>query len=354
MRIRTHEGRQYRLPNELNEFQEGMYVHLINWKWAQNIKAAGLYEYKTRLIPYDAILPDDDELRKKMPHIYQAIVEHLLDHHQRNPFRYHPHFYHMSSSQAANINLFLPILHHPNASASLASLKDAPEGFTSLATDQLDHGYCLEYWGGNCGSDKSYKGPLGDKSARAGTDADIAIAYRNKQDDLCLWLIEHKLVEHEFTTCGGFRSEGRTDKVRHDCTRSFSDIRKDKGACYYHDVCSYRYWAITDANSAFFANHAKHAECPFQGGMNQLWRNQLLAFAIETEGKPFKHAHFSVVRHPGNKALDASLNAYQDLINHNPKFSVFTSADVVRAAEKHGDDTLRSWATWYRDLYRID
>ena len=337
-------GQDYRLPSSLSAFQRQMYVHLINWKWGQGIKQPGCW--KEHL--YDAILPDES-----MPHIYKPVLTHLAAHRQRNPFRIHSHFYHMASSQAANINLFLPILHHPQAAAILTGIPAAPKDFASLETDELDHGYCLEYWGGNFNEQKSGKGVLGDKSTQAGTDSDIAIAYRNHDQELCLWLIEHKLVENEFTTCGGFKSAGRKDKARHDCTKSFSQILADKQTCYYHDKCSYNYWDISDRHRSFFVNHAKHAQCPFQGGMNQLWRNQLLALALEEQGEPFKHAHFSVVHHPKNHALNASLTNYQDLIGNNPKFSVFTSEDVLRSAEALQDDALNKWVAWYRTLYML-
>ena len=218
-----------------------MYVHLINWKWGQGIKEAGRYEREGKEYHYDAILPDEYMQQEIMPHIYEPILKHLAAHRQRNPFRIHRHFYHMASSQAANINLFLPILHHPQAGAILAAIPAAPKDFSSLATEQLDHGYCLEYWGGNFDAKKSGKGVLGDKTTQAGTDSDIAIAYRNHNQELCLWLIEHKLVENEFTTCGGFKSAGRKDKVRHDCTQSFSQILAGQQTCYYHDKCRFKY-----------------------------------------------------------------------------------------------------------------
>lgn len=353
MKIQTIGGQDYKLPDVQSSFEREMYVHLIQWKWAHVSKEAGHYKHKGRVISYDAILPDVCKSEEKMPHLHPSVWDHLAAHRSRNPFRIHPHFYHMASSQAANINLFLPILHHPQASAILATIPTAPKDFASLATEQLDHGYCLEYWGGNFDAKKSGKGVLGDKSTRAGTDSDIAIAYRNHNKELCLWLIEHKLVENEFTTCGGVKSAGRKDKVRHDCTQSFAQILADKKTCYYHDKCGYKYWDFSDRHRSFFANHAKHTQCPFQGGMNQLWRNQLLTLALEQQGNPFKHAHFSVVRHPENQALAASLTAYKDLIGNNPKFSVFTSADVIAAAEHHSDDQLRMWIGWYRDLYNL-
>ena len=349
MRIQSKDGQDYHLPNVLNEFQLRMYVHLINWKWKHITREVGYNEHKGEKIPYDAILPDEYVCQEKMPHIYSSILKNLADHRGRNSFRIHPHFYHMASSQAANINLFLPILHHSKASAILGGIK---KDFASLATDHLDNGYCLEFWGGNFGHDNTDKGPIGDKSAKAGTDSDIAIAYRNHQGEFCLWLIEHKLLEDEFTTCGGYKSSQR--EKRHDCTRSFAEIILNRNTCYYHDVRNFKYWDITAKNNDFFVNHAKHPQCPFQGGMNQLWRNQLLALALEQDKRQtYKHTSFSVVKHPDNKYLDRSLDDYRSLVNKNPKFSVFTSADVLRAAEKYGNAHLGHWIDWYKKLYNL-
>jgi len=350
MKLQMINGCEYRLPNELNPFQLRMYTHLVNWKWKHITQDAGFHRHRGQSIPYDAILPKTVVSEASPPHIYPPIRPLLALHRQRNPFRIHPHFYHMSSSQAANINLFLPLLNNPKAADILRAVN--PD-IASLAADQLDGGYCLEYWGGNFGNGSSCKGLLGDKSPRAGTDADIAIAYRNHKGELCLWLVEHKLTEKEFTDCGGFRSEGRKDKLRHDCTKSFAEIAANKDLCYYHEKCGYKYWEITERHRTFFINHGNHRSCPFQGGLNQLWRNQLLAFAIEEQGCPFKQAQFSVVHHSENVALDASLQSYKKLIANDSKFSVITSKMIVEAAEQHADDELQKWCAWYRDLYLL-
>jgi hypothetical protein len=250
----------------------------------------------------------------------------------------------MASSQAANVNLFLPVLLHSTANQMLNLLK---EDFKDLAINELYKGFRIEFWDGNSNTDK---GLLGDHTAIAGTDSDIAIAYYNKENELCLWLIEHKLTEKEFTECGGAKSKGR--KQNHDCTRSFSEILKNKDLCYYHSGSKYEYWNITEANQSFFVNHSNHKSCPFKGGMNQLWRNQLLGFAIEKLGK-YKHVHFSVVHHPDNDALRNSIDQYKDLINSNPKFSVFTSKDVIDIACKVSDSALQTWVDWYKELYKL-
>lgn len=335
------------LPTQLNDFQRKMYEHLITWKEKNITKDSGTFRGKS----YAAILPE--MYHDQMSHIHPSALKHLEEHRRKNPFRIHRHFHHMASSQAANINLFLPLLHHLQADAILGMLK---QDFASLATDTLVHGYCIEYWGGNYERTDSDNGFLGDKSAQAGTDADIAIAYRNHEDELCLWLIEHKLTEKEFTECGGYKSirkeNNRRKKPTHDCGKTFAQLCEHKQACYYHDVRTYRYWKITEANKEFFVNHTMLSECPFKGGMNQLWRNQLLGFALESAGT-FSHITFSVVRHADNTALDKTLESYRSLIGNSSKFSSFPSSDVIRAAEQYADDDLQQWIDWYKELYRI-
>ncbi len=341
------QGQAYRLPDSLNPFQLDLYIHLINWKWCNITTEPGTSGKHV----YDAILPEQYERMDSWPHLYPAIVAELSQHRTRNAFRIHRHFYHMASSQAANINLFLPLLLHPDAAAILSMIK--PD-FAALARGYLDKGYCIEYWGDNFAERGGVKntGLLHDKSPVSGTDSDIAIAYHNHQGELCLWLIEHKLTEAEFTDCGGFRSKGR--QSRHECSRSFTEILANKAACYYHDNNKFDYWNITDAHPDFFVNGPQSVMCPFQGGLNQLWRNQLLGLAIEQDQRyPYTHVYFSVVKHSRNTALDESLTKYKNLIDQNPKFATFTSRDVINSVERLADPQLGYWANWYRGLYNI-
>ena len=92
--------------------------------------------------------------------------------------------------------------------------------------------------------------------------------------------------------------------------------------------------------------------CPFKGGMNQLWRNTLLALAVEdSEGSPYAGVHFSVVHHPGNKALEPSMAAFRQLLGDTSRFSSFSSDRIVNAAATF--PALREWAAWYKALYRV-
>jgi hypothetical protein len=90
----------------------------------------------------------------------------------------------------------------------------------------------------------------------------------------------------------------------------------------------------------------------FKAWLNQLWRNQLLGLSIEQDDRqPYRHVTFSVVKHPRNMYLDPSLAEYQNIIAMNPKFSVFTSKEVLDAVAGLHNPELNQWTAWYRELY---
>lgn len=336
------DGNTYRLPSLLNDFQKRMYIHLINWKWKHITKEPGIYTYRNGEYIYDAIIPSINQ--KTFPLIYPNILSDILKHQESYPFKLHKHFNHMASSQAANANLFLPILLSPLHDKILQQLK--PD-FSRLATGEMYKGFRIEFWDGYFPEEK---GLLKDHSPISGTDSDIAIAYYNKNEELCLWLIEHKLTEKEFTTCGGSKSSGRGEN--HTCDKTFKEIISNKDYCYYHSVRGFKYWDLTEKHQNFFINDDSFTKCPFINGMNQLWRNQLLALELESSSR-YKNVYFSVVRHPENDSLGSTIKKFKELIDNSPKFSDFTSNDVINAAETVKDETINTWMNWYCDLYGI-
>ena len=327
---------KYKIPDQLSEFQRSMYLHLCEWKSRNISDQPGGFGEKM----YDVILPGT--MQQGLPHLYGPIRERFRDHQKKLTFKTHKFAGHMASSQIACANLFLPIMADPVVAAKvLCSVK--PD-LKSIAVEELDHGFRLEFW--DQGVNR-----LGDHCATSGTDADIAIAYRNLENELCLWLIEHKLTEDEFTTCGAYRSHANQHKDKCD---SNAAARRGRENCYYHSAKKFKYWEITLKNKAMFPleNMQKPEACPFKGGMNQLWRNQLMATAIEADPNGrYKKVYFSVVYHPGNTSLSPSMQAFKDLIGRKDRFFWFTS-DQLRDAAIHIDNpAIRAWAQWYRELY---
>lgn len=273
---------------------------------------------------------------------------------QRSAFKYKPHIYafnHIASSQTACVNLFIPILTSGKANEILKESGIAPNDFGRIDSDSLYKGFQFEFGVGKLLENKS--GVV--------TDSDVAIAYinKNKNEERCLWLIEHKLTETDFTHCGGYRSKSKVHEenpqYKENCrTCSLEEILRDPKLCYYHAVSKYKYWDIMNKGGKDFfkGEYDKSAGCPFRKEMNQLWRNQLLAMSLEKQiPNVYKHVCFSVVKHPDNPSLDKSIEDYKRLTNDSPKFSVFTSLDLIRAAEK--DPELKEWIAWYKDIYHI-
>ena len=329
----------YRLPDALTDFQLDMYVHLVNWKWNHLTQEPGYHNG----IPYDALLPK--ELEAKHHPLYQPVIDVFLSHQKKFPFKVHTFIGHMASSQAACANLFLPLLQYPDIAAQI--LRAVKTDLHKIATEYFDSGYRLEFW-------DEPDNMLNDHNSASGTDADIAIAYRDEADNLKLWLIEHKLTEKEFTPCGGYKSKKR-DKYAHRCN-SIADILNDRRLCYYHSGCSYRYWDITLSGASCFAveNLLAYKKCPFKDGLNQLWRNQLLAIAIQSSQSPrwpFKSAYFSVVHHPKNESLTPTINLFKQLTSNSDKFFTFSSRELVEQAKQVNFAPLQEWLTWYQGLY---
>ena len=327
---------QYKIPCQLTDFQRSMYLHLCEWKSRNITPLPGSFGGNK----YDVILPGN--MQQELPHLYGPVRARFRDHQQKFPFKTHKFAGHMASSQIACANLFLPLLESPLAAAQI--LKSVKPDLSAIAVEELDQGFRIEFR--DEGANR-----LGDLGAQSGTEADIAIAYRNLEDELCLWLIEHKLTEDEFTACGAYRSQA--NQHQDDCDANAA-ARLGRENCYYHSAKRYKYWDITLKNKEIFPveNLQKADACPFKGGLNQLWRNQLLATAIETDPNGrYQKAFSSVVYHPGNIALLPSMQAFANLVGNNDRFFWFSSDQILEAAKMSDQVSIKTWAKWYCELY---
>jgi hypothetical protein len=128
---------------------------------------------------------------------------------------------------------------------------------------------------------------------------------------------------------------------------------EDSSKCYYQYHCNYDYWNITNSSDLFDQSIlSSQTKCPFIGGANQLWRNQLMGHAIKEKGE-YERVHFSVVHHPENNDLQKTIAEYEQMLSDKGLFSVFTSEQILDAALKIQNDDISEWAKWYSGLYRI-
>lgn len=335
---KTINGIKYYLPKYLTPDQEAIFCHIINWKRKNITKDRGWYKGHE----YDAFFPVGTS---SYAMTYKPIISYLEEM-QHGDFAYKLHEFtpHAVSSQMACINLFMTLLLSEQASHILKKLSTCPSNFKEIARDKLYHGFCFEYWGQDV---KKGKGVLNDHCSGAGTDADVAISYYDNENNLCLWLIEHKLSEKEFTTCGGYNSKNNVYKDN--CIKcSLTDIANEPLKCYYHKI-KYKYWDIYRTHEEKYQGNIQIIGCPFREGLNQLWRNQLLGFALQETGV-YKNTTFSVCHHAKNRMLNQSILRYKELTCRNKMFNSFTNYDVLNAVNDVKSD-LHSWLNWYKDVY---
>ncbi|MDD2994988.1 MAG: hypothetical protein PHP99_02085 [Paludibacter sp.] len=146
------------------------------------------------------------------------------------------------------------------------------------------------------GADES----IGDQSTFGGTDADVAVFYRFSKSESAtesgalttdkkgLLLIEFKFIEAEFSVCSSFKNKQEVraycsgpDYYRELVVKHRTDSRQQP-LCGY---TRYQNWAMTVESDLFSESVTQSdpltgnrlAACPFRFGLNQLWRNLLLA-----------------------------------------------------------------------------
>lgn len=118
---------------------------------------------------------------------------------------------------------------------------------------------------------------IGDQDLQRGigTDADVAVFYTYDINKKGVLFIEFKFIEAEFSVCTSYAYR---KKIRDICTSSlfYSDFIESKNPlCGYN---KYFNWNLTSNSKVFDYQKIEEARaCPFRFGLNQLWRNMLLA-----------------------------------------------------------------------------
>lgn len=97
-----------------------------------------------------------------------------------------------------------------------------------------------------------------------------------------------------------------------------------------------------------YSGRAHGKGCPFRSGLNQLWRNQMLAFALQQK---YASVTFSVCHHQKNTMLQCSINQYKALIKNDKMFNSFTNYEVLDAVGDSASADIMAWKKWYEEVY---
>lgn len=122
---------------------------------------------------------------------------------------------------------------------------------------------------------------IGDQSTYGGTDADVAVFYRYEGNKKGILLIEFKFIEAEFSVCGSYKNK-KEARLQCDSPNFYGElVEKQRTDNRQQPLCGYtRYqnWPLTAQSAMLKIERVKQSvACPFRFGLNQLWRNMLLA-----------------------------------------------------------------------------
>lgn len=131
------------------------------------------------------------------------------------------------------------------------------------------------------GFERSIDESIGDQVGKKGTDADIAVFYNYQNNKKGLILIEFKFIEAEFSTCSSYREKSQIKPIcdSHEYFELLVEQKKvDSLKNYLCGYNKYLNWQLTKESMVLdikTINSSSH--CPFRFGLNQLWRNMILA-----------------------------------------------------------------------------
>jgi len=260
----------------------------------------------------------------------------------------HGYAHALNSSQAFAMNLFLPVA--GGAPSAFAAWVGRAVGL-HVAIESVD----LEYYGSGdllCEIPGPEPGPH-DKL----TAADVAVHLVDGDGRRGVLLIEVKLTEGGFTTCGGIDSRGNRDRAP--CLDADLFFR-EPARCYlrhpYRATRDRRYWRIFEqahgSLRAAFPGQAEHAGCPFAGDWQQPMRNHALALAMQQAGL-VDFWHLALVHHDDNPDVPGPWDAYRrcaadaESLHRWPASSLLPAlAACVPAADDHEG--------WMRARYVLD
>ncbi len=256
--------------------------------------------------------------------------------------RPHTHLAALHSSMAFAFNLFLPFRAGADLAPSLVPLL-GPLTVDQVVFEWTPPGAVLGEIDGDV--------PRDDEHA---TSVDVLIRGTRPSGARVAVLVEVKLSEGGFTTCGGRTSRANR---RTDLCEDASAFLTEPGACYLtHPLRKKRdrrYWAIFEAAYGSVAEAfpgVASGPCPFAGDGQQPMRQHALALGLVQAGLA-EEAWLLLVHHDDNPDVPAHWDAWRRLLPPTAKVARLEASAMLRVAREQG---LDDWASWMGGRYLLE
>jgi hypothetical protein len=261
--------------------------------------------------------------------------------------RLHGHAAAVNSSMVFGFNLFLPFrVDGPEPLASLLSTVTRLE----LRIERIQ----FEYGPSEILAETQSDPPRLDEPR---TTSDVGIEVRDAAGRHGIVLIEVKLSEGGFTTCGG---RGSPRNGRRDVCDSAAVFFAETGACYLnrpaHARRDRRYWSIFAAADGTVQGAFPGADlggcCPFADDMQQPMRNHALALGLLQSGR-YEFARFGLVHHDDNPDVPLHWERYRAMIADPEVLFRLPASAVIEAGRRLEASWSSDWAQYLEDRYRL-
>ncbi len=253
-----------------NSWQKKVYRHMAEYLDAKPIIKT--FGYSANGTSYKHLLSiDQSRLNFINEEIFAATMERFSDHKAGDLNRI---LTNTAASQPYCFNLFVYLQQHNVLADELISDLIGKQVKGQHIEPEFTPNLCDTIKGFERITDES----IGDQNLEFGfgTDADIAIFYDYDNDKKGILLAEFKFIEAEFSVCHTFRTNRK--KIRPICSTAvyfLSMVERKNSSCGYR---KFKNWQLTEESEVFDIQKIKAtSSCPFRFGLNQLWRNMLLA-----------------------------------------------------------------------------
>jgi len=340
-------GLDCRWFERLTEFQKSMTLRQVEFKntnWPELKDKYGEFA-KRRGYYYPHILPAGHLEKNFYTGIYNDVQHYLRD----KDIELHTEALNLLSSQVCCFNFLFP-LKKDLEKASRVLQPVLPEVDKILDIE-------FEYTGPESTTMWLGEPPSG-KRGQNRTSIDAAVWWLDRKELKKLTLIEWKFTEKSFGTCGGYSSNGNTNRRK--CHNLRVQSINPEQDCYVasgkDDRTTRRYWEHLTKAGISLERFGEHQGCPFIGPFYQLMRQYLLAAHCRDCIKDIQAVDVVVIAFRGNRSFlrvprhlrhlgNNIVAAWNNLLTTAPPLRLVFAEELMANAEQD------SWAKYILNRY---